>query len=74
MENLTFAAAFMRIYDRKIASGEISFSRIGMPKDDFTRLCIDSSYVPEGELIEKLCITMKLSDEECELFRSYIEA
>ena len=73
MESITYGAAFMRIYDRKIASGEISFSRIGMPKDDFTRICIDPTYVPGREIIERLCVTMHLSDEEAELFRSFIE-
>ena len=40
-----FAIAFLRIYDRKIASGEITFSRLNMKKEDFTRLCTDTDYV-----------------------------
>ena len=31
----SFAAAFFRIYDRKITSGEITFSQTGMKKRRF---------------------------------------
>ena len=34
MENLTFKALFFRLYDRKIAEGSITFSQIGMSKND----------------------------------------
>ena len=41
----TFAQTFLRIYDRKILSGEITFSQSGINKNDFTRLCVDGEYV-----------------------------
>lgn len=71
-ENRTFSQLFFSIYDRKISAGEISFRELGMPKSDFTRLCTRPSYVPDGELIEKLCRTMKLTEEEQKAFRRFI--
>lgn len=41
---MNFKQLFFRIYDRKIASGEITFSRSGIKKDDFTRLCTRKFY------------------------------
>lgn len=64
MEKQTFAAVFFRLYDKKIASGEITFSRTGISKSDFTTLCTDSSFVFPEEEIRMICKTMKLSDEE----------
>ena len=47
----TFAQEFMKIYDRKIQSGEITFSRSGINGGDFTALCINPAYViPEDRL------------------------
>lgn len=60
----TFAMAFFRIYDRKIASGEITFSQTGMKKEDFTRICTDKTFVPPRSELERLCDAMKLTDEE----------
>ena len=57
----SFAAAFFRIYDRKITSGEITFSQTGMKKEDFTKLCTDQSYVLPRTEIERLCNAMKLT-------------
>ncbi|MGI6177269.1 MAG: hypothetical protein ACOYJO_02295 [Eubacterium sp.] len=67
----SFGAVFFRIYDRKIASGEITFKSLGMDKNDFTMLCTVRGFVPADEVIEHLCETMKLSSEERELFMSY---
>lgn len=61
---MTFKQAFFRIYDRKIASGEITFSRIGLAKDDFIKLCSEEGYELDNETIERLAITMKLTAEE----------
>lgn len=72
MEEISFAAAFFRIYDRKINSGEITFSRIGMSKNSFTRLCTDPGFILPEEELEHLIITMKMSDEEAELLRNYL--
>lgn len=71
MEQLSFAAAFFRIYDRKINSGEITFSRIGMSKNSFTQLCTDKEFLIPYEELERLFITMKMAEEEIELLRSY---
>jgi len=53
--NLTFAQYFLRIYDRKILSGEITFSTSGINKNNFTRLCIDPEYVMPREEILTVC-------------------
>ena len=60
----TFAIAFFRIYDRKIASGEITFRQTGMSKENFTRICTDKTFVPPRAELERLCGAMKLTDEE----------
>ena len=69
----TFAGAFFRIYDRKLCSGEITFSQIGMKKDDFTRLCIDEGYVLPYREIRMICEKMKLSRFETDLLLSFAE-
>lgn len=71
MEKLSFAAAFFRIYDRKINSGEITFSRIGMSKNSFTNLCTDSDFLIPYDELEKLFVTMKMAEEEINLLKSY---
>lgn len=71
---MTFKQAFFRIYDRKITSGEISFSQIGIKKDDFTRLCTEEGFVFDDETLEKISVTMKLSEEEKEMLYETIEA
>lgn len=62
----TFAINFFRIYDRKVASGEITFSTSGIDKNHFTLLCIDSSFVFPKEEIEQFCERAKLTEEEKE--------
>ena len=64
MENLTFKILFFRYYDRKIAEGSITFSRLGMSKSDFTKLCTEPGFVPDEETVERICLTMKLTEEE----------
>ena len=63
----TFAQEFMKIYDRKIASGEITFSRSGITGGDFTALCINGDYVIPREWLEVIFEKMGLTDEEQEL-------
>lgn len=60
----TFAQKFLKIYDRKILSGEITFSQSGINKNDFTRLCIDPEFVMEREALLVACDKMKVSEEE----------
>ncbi|WP_419022994.1 hypothetical protein [Emergencia sp.] len=71
---MTFKQAFFRIYDRKITSGEISFSQTGIKKDDFTRLCTEEGFVFDDETLEKISVTMKLSEEEKKMLYETIEA
>ncbi|MGI6736529.1 MAG: hypothetical protein ACOX41_04355 [Anaerovoracaceae bacterium] len=61
-----FSRLFFRHYDRKIASGEIVFSRIAISKNDFTQMCTDPAHVPPWEGLELLCETMHLTAEETE--------
>ena len=63
----TFAQEFMKIYDRKIASGEITFSRSGITGGDFTALCINGDYVIPRERLEVIFEKMGLTDEEQDL-------
>ncbi len=64
MENMTFKILFFRYYDRKIADGTITFSQLGMSKSDFTKLCTEPDFVPDAETVERICRTMKLTEEE----------
>ncbi len=64
MRGRTFKQVFFRIYDRKIASGEITFSRSGISKIDFTRLCTEPDFIPEPEAILAMCRGMGLTEEE----------
>lgn len=61
---MTFKQIFFRIYDRKIANGEITFSQTGISKNDFTKLCTEENFVFDLQTIEKLTVTMGLSEEE----------
>ena len=64
---------FFKIYDRKIMSGEITFSQTGISKADFSRLCTDRDFVFEYDKLIAICEKMKLTDEESELLLSYTE-
>ncbi len=64
---LPFSAVFFRLYDKKIASGEITFSSLGMSKAEFTAMCMNSGYVPEIETVLELCSKMMLQRSEAEL-------
>ena len=62
--DLPFRSCFFRIYDRKIASGEIGFNTIKMDKDAF--ICLSTAQDPEmsRDDILDLCINMKLTKDE----------
>lgn len=64
MGELTFKALFFRYYDRKIADGSVTFSKIGMSKSDFTKLCTEADFVPDRETLERVCTAMKLTEGE----------
>ena len=61
---MTFKQEFFKIYDRKIASGEVTFSKSGITKNDFTRICIEPDFVFSDEALKKICVSMKLNEEE----------
>lgn len=69
----TFGQKFMKIYDRKILSGETTFSQPGIDRNDFTHLCIDGSYVFSLEALDKIRDKMPLTDEEYESLVAYIK-
>lgn len=61
---MAFKHEFFKIYDRKIASGEITFSKSGITKMDFTKICMEPDFVFEEEKLHVICEKMMLSDEE----------
>lgn len=67
MQELTFKTIFFRFYDRKIADGTITFSKMGMSKNDFTKLCTEADFVPDRETLERVSLSMQLTEEEKEL-------
>ena len=68
----TFAQEFMKIYDRKIASGEITFSRSGITAGDFTALCMNGEYVIPEERLRVVFEKMNLTEEERERLLKYL--
>ena len=64
MEKPSFRVLFFRYYDRKIADGTITFSQIGISKNDFTRLCTEADFIPDIESVERACKAMQLTEEE----------
>ena len=64
MPEVTFKKLFFRLYDRKISSGEVSFSQLGIGKSDFTRLCTEDNFVFDDDTIARISCAMKLTDEE----------
>lgn len=61
---MTFKQLFFRHYDRKVTFGEISFSRTGIKKDEFTRLCTEDDFAFDRETLAGICMRMELSEEE----------
>ncbi|QAT42941.1 hypothetical protein [Aminipila luticellarii] len=60
----TFKIEFFRLYDRKIASGELKFSDLGISKEEFTRLCTEQQFLFTEEKVMDLCKKMNLTKEE----------
>lgn len=69
----TFARNFFRLYDSKIASGEITFSRSGIDRNDFTRLCTDSTFVFPKEEVLRFCEKANLTDEQAESLLKFVK-
>ena len=69
MRDITFKNLFFRYYDRKIADGTITFSKLGITKTDFTRLCVEEDFLFDEDTLIKICNLMRLTEEEeTELF------
>ncbi len=64
MEEIRFKSVFFRLYDKKSASGEVTFSQLNLSKTDFIRLCTEDNFVLERETILKISSAMNLTDEE----------
>lgn len=71
MTDETFARVFFPLYDKKIATGEITYRELGMPQNDFMLLCTTSAHVPETEVIERLIDRMHLTEEEAAHLRAF---
>lgn len=69
----TFARNFFRLYDSKIASGELTFAESGISRDSFTILCTDSSFVFSKEEIQRFCEKAKLTDEQAESLLKFVK-
>lgn len=64
MSEVKFKILFFRHYDRAIANGITTFSKLGVNKNDFTRMCSEPDFVMDRESIERACEAMQLSEEE----------
>lgn len=64
MGEITFKNLFFRLYDRKIADGTVTFSRLGISKEDFTRMCTEQDFVFDDSALVRICSSMKLTGEE----------
>ena len=69
----TFARNFFRLYDSKIASGELTFAESGISRDSFSRLCVDSGFVFPIEEIQRFCEKAHLSDDQAESLLKFVE-
>lgn len=61
---MNFVQLFLRIYDRKINSGEITFFTSGIDKNDFTNLCMNENFVFKKEDLDRICDKMNIIGEE----------
>ena len=61
-----FASLLLKIYDKKMMSGEITFSRSGITKEDFTNLCMNGDFVLSRAKTEHICQCMGIEGEEKE--------
>ena len=69
MADSTFKKVFFRLYDRKIANGQVTFSELGINKAEFINLCIEEYFVFTEDKLIDICDIMKLTEEEeIELF------
>lgn len=64
MADSTFKKVFFRLYDRKIANGQVTFSELGINKAEFINLCIEEYFVFTEDKLIDICNIMKLTEEE----------
>lgn len=64
---MSFSVEFLKIYDKKINSGEVSFRDSGIQINDFNQMCIVPDFVMPEENLEIVCAKMKLSEEEIDI-------
>ena len=64
---MPFSVEFLKIYDKKINSGEVSFRDSGIQINDFNQMCIVPDFVMPEENLEIVCAKMKLSEEEIDI-------
>ncbi|MGN0709890.1 MAG: hypothetical protein ACI4LM_06575 [Anaerovoracaceae bacterium] len=69
MSEVKFADEFLKIYDRMIAAGEITFFSSGIKKDEFTNMCMNSDYILEEERLDEVAVKMGLSADETAMLR-----
>ena len=59
-----FKMLFFRYYDNAIANGVTTFSKMGVGKNDFTRMCSEPDFVLDNDSILRAATAMKLSEEQ----------
>ena len=60
----SFKMLFFRYYDKAIAEGITTFSKIGVGKNDFTNMCSTPGFVLDDESIRRAATAMQLTDEQ----------
>ena len=63
MSDVKFKMLFFRYYDNAIATGVTTFSKMGVGKNDFTRMCSEPDFVLDDESIRRAAAAMQLSDD-----------
>ena len=59
-----FKMLFFRYYDRVIAEGITTFSKMGVGKNDFTNMCSTPGFVLDDDSIRRAAAAMQLTDEQ----------
>lgn len=62
--NENFCRTFFRFYDKKTASGEVSFLRSGLNKAEFIAMCSGMDFEITREKALDYCEKLKLTTEE----------
>ncbi|MEG0157616.1 MAG: hypothetical protein RR626_01700 [Anaerovoracaceae bacterium] len=59
-----FNRVFFRFYDRQIAAGVVSFSQVGIAKEDFIKLSTGQTCTLSEETVRTIGENLKLTEEE----------